>query len=326
MPVAVIRPDETMQPEVGGSSSPPASSPALSGHPAHHPSGSMAYLLHAVASEWLAAKTFEGCAATTLDRLGSNLGRWLTFLQVRGRTVFGATRQDYRDFENACSRNPDGSDNDATWRNVKSAVKQFHEWLGDEYGVALPFSLTSFVTADRYVRSRVADAGRLSTTTRTVYPLTPPQVVSVLRAARLGDDGQEAPTGRRDVALVSWMLATGMRRGVTSHLTVFEVPALPERGDHVMVHVPMRISKNRRAITRPAFVPRLRAVHQYLHGDRRLVSHTAPAYRPAQPLLMGDADAGRVTITADVLGTGRDLRRPASGAEWRSVNRDDLVV
>jgi hypothetical protein len=229
--------------------------------------------LHNEATAWLenrqATLRNDRSVSTSADWLVG----WVRFLRSRGQTVHTAGEVDYRAYE-ACCRFPDGGDDSeltpvsaAWWRTTKSIIKQFHEWLAATYGTPLPFRIVDKRGPHGFATRGIADAGRLLQARPDVLPLLPDAVEAIVAAAaRPTPSGQQRGQQRRDVALIEWLVGTGMRISPATHLTTYEVPPR-SGGDFDWLHTPAAINKYGRAVRSAALRAALKR-----HGSTWLVT------------------------------------------------------
>ena len=276
--------------------------------------------LHHEATAWLEVRHATLRNDKTVTTNSQRLKAWIQFLRGRDETVHTATEEDYRAYEVACRfPTPDDHPNltpvsDGWWRNTKSVIKQFHEWLRDTHGTPTPFSVVDKHGPNGRTTSGIEDAGRLRQPRPGALPLLQAAIDRIVAAAgEPTPEGRERGQGLRDQALIQWLVATGMRITPSTNLTHYEVPPA-SGGDFDWLHTPAAINKYRRAVRSGAFAARLFPVRAYLAGDRAVLAAHGVRHQPLAPLHIKRADHRWVTY---VTGDGEVVRR-----QWNEIDEE----
>lgn len=285
--------------------------------------------LHNEATAWLENRQARLRNVRSVSTSADRLVGWVRFLASRGQTVHTADEGDYRAYEARCRFPAVGDHPELTavstawWRTTKSIIKQFHEWLAASYGTPLPFRIVDKHGPHGFLTRGIADAGRLLQARPDVLPLLPDAVDAILvAAARSTPSGQQRGQQRRDVALIGWLVGTGMRVTPATHLTTYEVPPR-SGGDFDWLHTPAAINKYGRAVRSAAFAARLEATRLYMAGDRRVIAEHGGGHSPADPLHIVEAGGRLVTwTTADAMTVRRQWNDVDAGHRLRLVNPD----
>ncbi|MGI9016338.1 MAG: hypothetical protein ACR2HR_04400 [Euzebya sp.] len=286
--------------------------------------------LHHEASAWLELRHARLRNDKTLSTNAQRLQGWIRFLRSRGQTVHTASEEDYRAYEVACrfptkEAHPDLiAVSDGWWRNTKSVIKQFHEWLQTTYGTPTPFEVIDKHGPNGRMTRGIADAGRLRQARPGALPLLPAAIDAVVAAAAAPTaTGRERGQGLRDQALIQWLVATGMRITPATHLTHYEVPPI-SGGDFDWLHTPAAVNKYRRAVRSGAFAARLVPTRRYIAGDRAILAAHGTRHAPLDPLHIHGADHRWVTYSdADGVKTRRQWNEMEEGQRHLLVDVND---
>ncbi|MFO8076839.1 MAG: hypothetical protein R6T85_12060 [Egibacteraceae bacterium] len=256
---------------------------------------------HLAACRWLLRKQRLRPVDGTVLAHARRLALWIAYLRhERGRDhpepfaadVFAATEDDMAAYYRARQFNDETRVSSATWRAQLSTIKQFHEYLRDTYGLALPFALSKFRTP---AGTTVTSAHDLRPRTRTGSrgtPITPGFAELLIQGAlRIDADGRqsEARTVDRDAAFISLGLATGMRLETLANITTYEIPATTSQ-PFTSIRVPDFITKGDAGGDALVFSHRLTLVHHYLNADRAERVAEGQRWEPTNPIHLLQAD------------------------------------
>jgi integrase len=232
------------------------------------------------------------------------LKAWVEFLDARGFPVFGDRRQ-LREALSAYAKHRLSGPEEArlapaSWNLAVKTLSAFYTWAAAEGHVAaVPFSYAQqMITRPdgarveitrnlATVRSGNAHAGRK-------YLEAP--YVELLMNALAGND----PEGERDAsfrgretgrnaAVIGLALASGLRAQEFTHLTVFEVPALPGRRTAIPVPLPLAPPTTKGGRGRSSWIDydALARVHDYIDLERAATVHGS-RWLPDDPLHITD--------------------------------------
>lgn len=256
---------------------------------------------HIAACRWLLRKYQMRPVIDTVGSHARRLKLWIEFLRnERGldapsqfaADVFVATEDDAFAYYRARQFDESSRVDSNTWRSQLSTIKQFHEWLRDTYGVPLPFSISTFrLPSGQQVSSARELRPRRRTSSRGT-PVTPGFASLLVQGAmRVDVDGAQTSsrTVDRDAAFVSLGLATGMRLGTLTDITIYEIPA-PSRQPFNIVSVPDFITKNDAGGQALTFEHRLGPVRNYISGDRAMTVAEGRPWRPTGPVTIIEAN------------------------------------
>lgn len=242
------------------------------------------------ATRWLAEVHARTDGTNTAHSYADSLAGWLGHLLRSNTTLRGATRDNLVGYVNVRTVDADTRVAGTTWQRDRTAIKQFHTWLRQTHGVAVPFTLDTIMSPRGIVESMREGRG-VPTSAASGTPLTPAQIPDLLAAAwRLGQDGTTGDTlvGARDAAFISLGLACGARLKTLANLTVWELPDPSQPGDLIEMRLPGAIIKGRREVRLPAFRAHLKHVWSYAQpttGSRR---HLIKGWQPKDPILVAE--------------------------------------
>lgn len=253
--------------------------------------------IHTAASAFLATRAAK--ARATQQATAESLAYWIHWLRTeRGHVgpdeatsdVFAATEEDLHDYHADRQFRPGPWRVEATtWRRHLSALKQFHEYARQRYGLPLPFTLHDTYTASGHVVKSTGLSPRVRRTSAGTA-IEPAWAQALIQGAwRMTADGDDLATdiAERDVALLSLCLGTGVRRRTAHVTTVHEIP--PRRPNSALNKflVADAITKNDAGGMALAFERRLQAVRDYIDGARRDHAElTRRHHQPTSPLVL----------------------------------------
>ncbi|UFN43190.1 site-specific integrase [Nocardioides okcheonensis] len=242
------------------------------------------------ATRWLAETHSRTDGTETAQSYGDSLSVWVAHLLRHNSNLRGATRDHLIEYVRVRTVDPDTRVSGNTWKRDRTAIKQFHTWLRETHGVAVPFTLTIVQTPRGPVESMREGRG-VPSSAASGTPLTPSQIPDLLAAAwRMSPDGTlgDTLTAGRDAAFIGLGLACGARLNALAHLTVWELPDPSQPGDLIEMRLPGAIIKGRREVRLPAFRNHLQHVWSYAHptsGSRRLLLKD---WRPKDPIQVAE--------------------------------------
>ncbi|MFE3257039.1 tyrosine-type recombinase/integrase [Nocardia sp. NPDC059229] len=262
-------------------------------------------------NRWLRELPVSGAPAQRTWRNYAGAVRdWMEFLDDRGVQLFG-DRADLRAAlsmyaEHRLAGEPAHRWDRSTWSLHVQILSGFYRWASDESLVtATPFTFRSGVRmADGMPMKVQRNLAKL----RSPHPHTTIKYLErdftrlLVRAlAGLGPDGEpdtryERPReGARNSSMVDLVLSSGLRRQEFTHLTIFEIPPLPQRPTQLPIEFPLghAITKGQKSRQTWVHYDQLAALHQYIDLDRA-ASADGFVWRPpaklGAPLLMEEPD------------------------------------
>ena len=257
--------------------------------------------VHTAATAFLATRAAK--ARATQQTTAESLAYWIHWLRTeRGHIssdeansdVFVATEEDLHDYHADRQFRPGPWRVEATtWRRHLSAIKQFHEYARQRYGLPLPLTLHDAYTASGHVVKTTGLSPRVRRTSAGTA-IEPAWAQALIQGAwRMTANGDDLATdiAERDVAMLSLCLGTGVRRRTAHVTTIHELPPARPHAALNKFLVADAITKNDAGGMALAFERRLQAVRDYIDGARRdHAALTARHHRPPDPLLLTRAN------------------------------------
>lgn len=280
--------------------------PAL---PAGEPDGPQAPFLtidgriHRPTSDYLRDLSYARPDTATTRRVASDLRGWLDYLcNDRGLQphedhrdpVFTATERDFASYYRLRQYGPeDKLLSGEGWTAAMGAIKRFYEYAQRTYYHPPPFEIREFNTRQGWRGTTLGRyRPRARRTSSAGLPISPAWAEQLLMGAlRVDLNGfqDEYKGADRDHAIISFCLATGMRRHNLAYVTTYEVPRLSDL-PITSTRVADYVTKNDAGGDALTFTHRLPAVHNYIAGHRAEVAALSP-HRPDRPLHIVEAGA-----------------------------------
>ncbi len=288
---------------------------------------------HPAACRWLVRKhNIRPVLGTTMAH-ARRLADWIEFLRVErhrvGPTVaqsdvFVAIEDDLAAYYRRRQYDDERKVSSTSWHGDRSTIKQFHEFLQRTYGVPAPFEVDRVtLPGGQVVESIVGYTPRRRAGSRGT-PITPGYAELLVQAAlRIDRDGRQdaVTTVDRDAAFVSLGLATGMRRKTLAYITRYEIPPRT-REPLSMIRVPDFITKGDAGGDAFVFAHHLDTVHNYLEGHRAELVRSGRPYRPADPIVIEEANPHTWSTTIAGRRVTRNWVETTSETRLRLVDTD----
>jgi integrase len=254
-------------------------------------------------NRWLRELPLNGAPAVRTWRNSAvGLREWMEFIRGLGIELLGE-REDLRGglgkyAEYRLAGELANRWDATTWNLNVGILSNFYAWARDEgLSPATPFSFRAGRRmADGVLLEVERNMAKLRTPKRhtTIKYLERDFAELFVRAlSGLGPDGEPDATfrgreGARNAAMARLVVSSGLRRQEFTHLTVYEVPALPPRPRRLPVLFPLShaITKGQKARTTWIGYDALAAMHQYLELDR---AASADGFRWRPPAKLGEA-------------------------------------
>lgn len=288
---------------------------------------------HIAASRWLRRiyllRPVEATIHTHAARLAQYIGYLrndlgLVHVDQFQSDVFAVSEEGVQSFYRARQFTKESAVSSSTWRGQLSTIKQFHEFLRDSYGLAIPFRIFTFVNPvgqkatsamDLRPRTKVASSG---------VPITPGFAELLIQGAlRIDKDGcqDNSKAVERDAAFISLGLGSGLRHGTLATLTTYEVPRIAT-GPWAKMRVPDFITKGDAGGDAFVFNHRLTRVHDYINSARAELIADGKKFKPRDPIHISEADSDG--WVAERGGTSKRYRWTETEADTRRrlVNPD----
>ncbi len=285
-----------------------------------------------VMNEWLRELPISGAPSPlTWRAYALVLKSWAEFLAARGVPVF-ADRRELRESlsayaEHRLSGPLEARLAPASWNLAVKTLSSFYSWAAAEGRAgAVPFSYSPQVIT-RPDGARVEVTRNLATVrtgkAHATRKYLEPPYMELLMNALAGND----PDGERDLvfagrqtgrnaAVIGLALASGLRVGEFTHLTVYEVPALPPRRTQVPVPLVLAPPTTKGGKGRSSWIDydALARVHDYIAFDRAAATDGS-RWRPNRALQIQAATHDGAVID----GTRRRWRSLTSAERLRLV-------
>lgn len=239
-----------------------------------------------VVNRWLRELPISGSPSVrTWENAAGCLSEWLTFLQERGVHPFGE-REDLRAVLSMYAGYRLAGPlpkrwEPTTWNLHVGILSGFYKWASGE-GVVTDVPFT-YRMGCRMAEGKLIAVERNLATLRRSRPHTTIKYLQgdfadlfVRGLSGLGPDGEpdvrfrRPREGARNAAMGRFVLSSGLRRQEFTHLTVYEVPALPPRPTRLPVLFPLAhaITKGQKDRTTWVHYGPLAEMHQYIALDR----------------------------------------------------------
>lgn len=284
--------------------------------------------VEADSTEWLAlvhGRKAGPRTTKTAESYARSLCGYASFLIERNTSLRGATSVLFKAYVNYRTVDPSTRVAGTTWVRDRTAIKQFHEWLRETYGVAMPFTVEFFRTPYGVVSS-MREGRNVIKASAAGTPLEPPQIPELLAAAwRQGPDGaasQTNITGARDAAFIALGLACGARANTLAHLTIYELPSASAPGDLVEMILPGAISKTGRQVRMLAFNRHLAPLHAYVRRIGGSRNFFLKGWLPADPIFIKTEPLEGANGITDVDGIERPFNTMTANERRRLITPD----
>ena len=257
---------------------------------------------HVAGSRWLRRKYLLRPVEATVRSHADRLAHYIAYLgNERGLVhpdqyqsdVFAATEADIRAFYRARQFTPETAVSSATWRAQLSTIKQFHEFLREVFGLAIPFRVLTFTNPAGYASTTAPDLRPRTKVASSGTPITPGFAELLIQGAmRIDRDGKQtnSKTVERDTALISLGLGSGLRHGTLATITTYEIPS-PGVDPWVTMRVPDFITKGDAGGDAFVFSHRLGFVHDYINNARAELIANGKRHQPDRAIHVDEADS-----------------------------------
>ena len=257
---------------------------------------------HVAGSRWLRRKYLLRPVEATVRSHADRLAHYIAYLgNERGLVhpdqyqsdVFAATEADIRAFYRARQFTPETAVSSATWRAQLSTIKQFHEFLREVFGLAIPFRVLTFTNPAGYASTTAPDLRPRTKVASSGTPITPGFAELLIQGAmRIDRDGKQtnSKTVERDTALISLGLGSGLRHGTLATITTYEIPS-PGVDPWVTMRVPDFITKGDAGGDAFVFSRRLGFVHDYINNARAELIANGKRHQPDRAIHVDEADS-----------------------------------
>jgi len=288
---------------------------------------------HVAGSRWLRRKYLFRPVDATVRSHADRLANYIAYLRnERGLVhpdqyqsdVFAVTEPDIRAFYRARQFTPETAVSSPTWRAQLSTIKQFHEFLREVYGLAIPFRVLTFTNPAGYASTTAPDLRPRTRVASSGTPITPGFAELLIQGAmRIDRDGKQTSSKavERDAALISLGLGSGLRHGTLATITTYEIPS-PGVDPWVIMRVPDFITKGDAGGDAYVFSHRLGFVHDYINNARAELVADGKRHQPDRAIHIDDADSD--SWTSQYGGRARRYRWAETDADTRRrlVNPD----